>query len=178
MKLKRLWPVAHPRLVSRSSFDSAALSFDPSKVKLGRPSAIPATRGTPALNIGIMQWHVTLGAKWQPNATSPTTSPELNRNMNPNILRVLFLEPIQILFYLLVIKLLTFKLRLKSAYLSMKVRYLAFKVGKLVSSKRKILFEYRRRSMLGDQLLNGGERVHKISSANVRAMARRGKARI
>lgn len=89
--------------------------------------------------------------------------------MNPNILRVFIPETLQLLFCLLVVRLLTLKLRLKAAYLGLKVRYLTLKVGKLVTSKRKILFEYRRRAMLGDQLLNRGEGVHGISLPNTQA---------
>ena len=77
--------------------------------------------------------------------------------MNNNFLRVFVFEPLQILFCLLVIRLLNFKLRLKLGYLrfkffclALKFRYLSFKRRKLVFSKLKLLREYRRRAMFVD----------------------------
>ena len=86
--------------------------------------------------------------------------------MNTNIFRVLILEPLKILACLFVIRALTFKLCLKAAYLSLKVRYLTFHVGKLVLSKRKLLTEYRRRAVLGNQLLNAVENGHSVVMPN------------
>ena len=81
-----------------------------------------------------------------------------------NLLRVLILEPLQILACLLVIRALTLKLRLKAAYLNLKVRHLTFQIGKLVFCKRKLLREYRCRTVLGDQLLNAVENGHSVMS--------------
>ena len=86
--------------------------------------------------------------------------------MDTNIFRVLILEPLKILACLFVIRALTFKLCLKAAYLSLKVRYLTFHVGKLVLSKRKLLTEYRRRAVLGNQLLNAVENGHSVVMPN------------
>ena len=80
--------------------------------------------------------------------------------MNTNLLKMLILEPLQILACLLVLRALTLKLRIKTAYLSLKVRYLSFKCLNLVTSKRKLLAEYRSRTMLRDQLLYPVKDIH------------------
>jgi hypothetical protein len=104
----------------------------------------------------MAQW-----TKREPLLPRAPATPKLNTTtMNPNILRKLIYEPLQILACLLVLRALTLKMRIKTAYLSLKVRYLSFKCLKLVASKRKLLAEYRRRTVLRDQLLYPVEDIH------------------
>ena len=70
--------------------------------------------------------------------------------MNNNLFFVLFLEPLQLLLCLIVVKVLTFKLRVKFAILKLQFRYLSFKCDKLLLSKRKLLADNSSRTMLGD----------------------------
>jgi hypothetical protein len=91
--------------------------------------------------------------------------------MKTNIFRVLILKPLQLLACLLVVKALTLKLRLKVGILSAQGIYLRFQIRKLVFSKRKLLAEYRSRTMLGNQLLNAVEDGHSVVQANVQSSA-------
>ena len=68
-------------------------------------------------------------------------------NMNTNFLRVFLLEPLQLLFYLIVIRALNLKLRFKLGCLRLKISYLTFQRRKLVFSKSKLLAEYCRRTV-------------------------------
>ena len=101
-------------------------------------------------------------AESHPTPIRALAAPKLNTAMNSNLLRVLILEPLQILTCLLVIYTLTLKLRFKAAYLSLKARYFSFKISKLVASKRKLMLEYRRRAVLGNQFLNAIDDSHNV----------------
>ena len=67
---------------------------------------------------------------------------KFNHPMNTNLLRVLVLEPLQLLLCLLVVKLLTFKCRCHSAYPHLKLSYLRFRLRQTVNRKRKTLADY------------------------------------
>jgi hypothetical protein len=105
-------------------------------------------------------WDVAGRAKSNPNVGCPLAAPKLNPAMNPNLFRVIFLKPLQLLLCILVIRVLNLKLRFKLGYLRLKFAHLSLQHRKLVSSKSKLLAEYRRRTMFGNQSLNGVERVH------------------
>jgi hypothetical protein len=98
--------------------------------------------------------------KRNPTPASALSSPKLNTLMNSYLFRMLFLEPLQLLLCLFVIRVLNFKLRFKLGYLRLKFAYLSLQHRKLVSSKRKLLAKYRSRAMLGDQLLYAVKDIH------------------
>jgi len=62
--------------------------------------------------------------------------------MNPNLFRVLFLEPLQLLACLLVVKAFTLKTRLRTCQLRFRLFVLDFRLRREVERKRKTLAEY------------------------------------
>src|SRR5450759_3791289 len=82
-----------------------------------------------------------LGTKRNPFPASSNPFPKLHIANKSNLFAKQFLEPLQLLFCLLVINTLTFKLRLKAAFLRLQCCYLTFRLRKTVKRKRNALSE-------------------------------------
>jgi len=80
--------------------------------------------------------------KCNPNPARALPAPKLNIAMNSNLLRVLVLEPLQLLLCLLVVETLTLKLRLKATRLRLQNLYLRFRIRETVKRKGKTLANY------------------------------------
>ena len=82
-----------------------------------------------------------LRTKRHPFPVSSNPFPKLHIANKSNLFAKQFLERLQLLFCLLVINMLTFKLRLKAAFLRLQCCYLAFRLRKTVKRKRNALSE-------------------------------------
>jgi hypothetical protein len=82
-----------------------------------------------------------LRTKRHPFPASSNPFPKLHIATKSNLFAKQFLERLQLLFCLLVINTLAFKLRLKAAFLRLQCCYLTFRVRKTVKRKRNALSE-------------------------------------
>ena len=89
---------------------------------------------------------------------------KLNHFMNANFFRVFLFEPMQLFLCLVAVECRNFKLRLKVAYLSLKLSYLTFKCRRLVKSKIQSSAQNVRNRQVCNCLFNGIECTHKSVS--------------
>jgi hypothetical protein len=80
--------------------------------------------------------------------------------MNDNLFSVLVLQPLKLLFVILVIEAYTLKLRLKAAILGLQNRYLRFRVGQLIKRKRQSFAEYVRHRDLHQGITGSLKKAH------------------
>jgi hypothetical protein len=133
-------------------------------VRVGEPLATSADddNGT-LLHFAVRHRHVAFGTKTHPFPARPFAAPKFNHVVNTNLLRVLVLEPLQLLFCLAVISVINLKLRLKLYYLRYRVLNLTLKRVVLRFRQRKVFTEYRRRTVLRDKFLNRIKDAHGVS---------------
>src|ERR1700724_3224848 len=111
-----------------------------------------------------------LRTKRHPFPASSNPFPKLHIANKSNLSAKQFWEPLQLLFCLLVINTLTFKLCLKAAFLRLQCCYLTFRLRKTVKRKRNALSEnFRNRNVLkrvsGDfNHFHSGNILHDCSS--------------
>lgn len=104
---------------------------------------------------------MTFRTKRHPDSSRSRSFPKFDGKNESYFFMHQFLEPLQLLFCLFVIRALTFKLRGKAAFIRLQNLYLALRIRELVKRKRKTFADYVRNREVFERVTREFKHSHK-----------------